>query len=119
MGDKMKQVGRYFWNDEDGYSAQNHAFLLFTTPFALMWIIAAVLALCGFPINPVFIELMGIMDTPLYVVLAGIFSMNVANQFTKSKSEGKIVIEKKEVPSVNNETYEDDTENQQDTTYKY
>ena len=99
------KIKKYFWNSEKGYTAQNHAFLLFTTPYALFWIVAAVLTLMGIPIDPMFMNLLEVMQTPMMVVLGGIFSLSVATEIRKpngdssnlntSHSDGSPVISQK------------------------
>lgn len=83
----MKKIGRYFWNNENGYTAQNHAFLLFTTPYALAWIAAIIMTLIGIPVDPTFMSLLEIMQTPMLVVLGGIFSVNVATEIRKPNGD--------------------------------
>jgi len=84
MANKIK---KYFWNSEKGYTAQNHAFLLFTTPYSLFWIVAAVLTLMGIPIDPMFMNLLEVMQTPMMVVLGGIFSLSVATEIRKPNGD--------------------------------
>lgn len=128
MGEKVKKVRKFFWNTENGYTAQSHAFLLFTTPYALFWMLTGILTLCGVVVDPMMIQLLEIMQTPMMVIIGGLFSVTVASEIKKpnggsnkietSQSQGSPQVNQSyDYTSQNNQQYSSNTNQTYNQTY--
>lgn len=94
----------HFLNDKDGISARDYLLIISTVVFFGFITVGLVLLLLNKSIDPMYIELLGMVDAPLMTIVAGIMSINGVQIYADSKKSSNTV--KKEESS--SETYSDE-----------
>lgn len=76
-----------FLNDEDGFSAKDYLLIISTVVFFGFIVIGLIMILMGLPIHENYIDLLNMVDSPLMVIVGGIFSINVTEKIVSSKNK--------------------------------
>ena len=79
----------HFLNDRDGFSSRDYLLLISTVVFFGFITIGLVMLLCNQRIDPMYIELLSMVDAPLMTIVAGIMSVNGIQIYTENKKEEK------------------------------
>ena len=79
----------HFLNDKDGLSSRDYLLIISTAVFFGFITIGLVMLLFNQRIDPMYIELLGMVDAPLMTIVAGIMSVNGIQIYTENKKEEK------------------------------